>query len=146
MTLVIRNMKATSIAIGLGFSVCAIGQTMSNEEYKSARDGIAAEYKSARASCRTLSGNARNACVGEAGGKQKVAYAALEAKYKPSSEANYKARVAEAEAAYAAARKNCDAKDGDAMGTCLNDAKAGAVAANPVELGRLGPSRRPQSP
>jgi len=93
-----------AIAIGLAISAGAIAQTMSKVEYKSAKDGIAAEYKSAMAACGSLSGNAKDICQAEASGQQSVAKAELDAKYKPSVNAIYKVRVARADADYAVAR------------------------------------------
>jgi hypothetical protein len=92
------NINAIAIAIGLAFSAGAMPQTVSKDEYKSAKDGIAAEYKSAKAACGSLAGNAKNICQAEASGKEKVAKAELEAKYKPSVDASYKVRVARADA------------------------------------------------
>jgi hypothetical protein len=123
------NINAIAIAIGLAFSVGAIAQTMSKDEYKSAKDGIATEYKSAKAACGSLSGNAKDICLAEAGGNEKVAKAELEAKYKPSVDASYKVRVARADADYAVAREKCDDLAGNVKDVCVKEAKAAAVAA-----------------
>jgi hypothetical protein len=66
------NINAIAIAIGLAFSAGVMAQTMSKDEYKSAKDGIAAEYKSAKAACGSFSGNAKDICQAEASGKEKV--------------------------------------------------------------------------
>ena len=51
------NINAIAMAIGLAVTAGAVAQTMSKDEYKSAKDGIAAEYKSANAACGSLAGN-----------------------------------------------------------------------------------------
>ena len=73
------NINAIAVVIGLAFGAGAMAQTMSKDEYKSAKDGIAAEYKSGKAACGSLSGNAKDICKAEAGGNEKVAKAELEA-------------------------------------------------------------------
>lgn len=123
------SISAIAIAIGLAFSSGAMAQTMSKDEYKSAKDGIAAEYKSAKAACGSLSGNAKDICKAEASGKEKVAKAELEAKYKPSVDARYKVRVAKADADYALAKEKCDDLAGNVTDVCVKEAKAVAVAA-----------------
>ena len=92
------NGSAIAVAIALAFSVGAMAQTMSKEQYKSGKDSIAAEHKSANAACGSFSGNAKDICKAGAGTKQKVALAVLDAEYKPSDNASYKVRVARAEA------------------------------------------------
>ena len=123
------NINAIAMAIGLAFSAGAMAQTMSKDEYKSAKDGIAAEYKSAKAACGSLAGNAKDICKAEASGNEKVAKAELEAKYKPSVEARYKVRVARANADYAVAREKCDDAAGNVKNVCVKEAKVAAVAA-----------------
>lgn len=111
-----------AIAIGLAFSVGAMAQTMSRDQYKSARWGLVTGYKSAMAACGSLSGNAKNICQAQASGKDKVAKAALKARYKPSEDASYKLRVARADADYAVAKEKCGALAGDAKIDCNKEA------------------------
>src|SRR5687767_11276087 len=127
----VSGMRLTAIALttGLAFSAGAIAQGMSKEEYKAAKDGIAAEYKSGKATCASLSGNAKDICLAEAGGKEKVAKAELEANYKPSVDASYKLRLAEAAAVYSVTKERCDDKAGNVKDVCLKEAKAADVAA-----------------
>lgn len=55
--------------------------------------------------------------------------AELDARYKPSDKAAYKARVAKADADYEVAREKCDDLSGNAKDVCVKDAKAAHVSA-----------------
>lgn len=123
------QIHAMAIALGLAFSAGAGAQNLSKEQYQSDKDGIAAEFKSAKAACGSLSGNARDICKAEAGGREKVAAATLEAGFKPSREASYKLRVARADADYSVAREHCDDSAGNVKNVCVQQAKAAATAA-----------------
>jgi len=125
----VNKLTISAIAIGLAFSAGAMAQSMSKDQYKSGKDGIAADYKSAKATCGSLSGNANDICKAEASGKEKVAMAELEADYKPSKDASYKVRVARAEAQYSVARERCDDRAGNVKDVCVKQAEAAAVAA-----------------
>ena len=91
------QMNALALAVSLGFSADAMAENMSNADYSTAKDKIAAEYKSGKAACNSLSANAKDVCVAQAKGVQKVARADLDASYKPSTKAHYEALVAKAE-------------------------------------------------
>jgi hypothetical protein len=123
------RIHALALAMGLVFSSVAAAQTMSKEQYKSARDRIAAEYKAGKDACGSLSANARDICKAEADGSDAVAKAELDARYQPSVEADYKLRVARSEASYAVARQRCDDSAGNVKDVCLKEAKAADVAA-----------------
>jgi hypothetical protein len=123
--------RASAIAVGisLGFCAGANAQVMSKDQYRSGKDGIAAQYKAEKDACGSLSGNAKDICRAEAGGREKVAKAELDANYKPSENARYKLRVARAEAGYAVARERCDDSAGNVKDVCLKEASAAEVAA-----------------
>jgi hypothetical protein len=123
------NFNAIAVAISLAFSAGAMAQTLTKDQYKSARDGIAAERKLADAACAFLAGNAKDICTAKASGKEAVAQAELEAKYKPSVDASYKLRVARANTEYAVAVEKCDDTAGNVKEVCVKQAKADAVAA-----------------
>ncbi len=55
------KIHAMTMAIGFAFSAAAMAGSMSTAEYKSAKDGIAADYKAARAACVPMSGDAKTA-------------------------------------------------------------------------------------
>jgi hypothetical protein len=65
------------LALSLAFSVNAMAQNMSKDEYKAADKRIAAEDKSDKARCASLAANAKDICKAEAKGKDKVAKAEL---------------------------------------------------------------------
>lgn len=120
-----RTLIATVTAGLLATSAFALTQP----EYKAAKDAISAEYKVSREKCNALTGNAKDICIEEAKGHKNVARAELEAKYKPSPKADYKARVARADADYAVAKEKCDDLSGNAKDVCVKDAKAAHVTA-----------------
>ncbi len=123
------NINGIALAIGLAFSVGAMAQGMTQDQYKSGKSVIAAEYKIAKGACASLSGNANDICKAQASGKAKVDAAELSAKYLPSENANYKLRVARAEADYLVAKQRCDDSAGNTKDVCIKEAKAAAVAA-----------------
>jgi hypothetical protein len=124
------QIKVIAIAVGVAFITGAAANSgISKDEYKSTKEGIAAEYKSARAACGSLSANARDICVAEAVANEKVARADLEARYRPSGASVYKLRLAQADADYAVAMETCDESSGSAKAICVKDAKAALAAA-----------------
>jgi len=123
------NINVFAMAIGLAFSVGAMAQAMTQEQYKSGKNVIAAEYKIAKGACAPLSGNASDICKAEASGKAKVETAELNAKYLPSENASYKVRVARAEADYLVTKQKCDDQAGNVKDVCVKEAKATVVAA-----------------
>ena len=123
------TVTAIAVAIGFTFSVGAMAQTMSKDDYKAGMDSIAAEYKSNKASCEALSGNANDICMAEVKGKEKVAKADLDARNKNTNEARYDALIAKADADYAIAKEKCDDQAGNVKDVCLKEAKATETAA-----------------
>ena len=77
-------LRAIPLAISLLFSAGAMAQSLSQGDYKAAKDSIAAEYKSARASCNSMSGDAKSQCIADARSKRKIANAELDARQKPA--------------------------------------------------------------
>ena len=98
-----RTLIASITAGLLATSAFALTQP----EYKAAKDTIEADYKASKEKCNALTDNAKDICVKEAKGHEDVAKAELEAQYKPSTKAAYKARVARADADYAIAKEKC---------------------------------------
>jgi len=131
------HVSAIAAALGLAFCTVAVAESMSKEQYKTGKREISAAYKSDVSACKSMSGNARDICKASAGGKQNVALAELDAEYKPSPKAHYKARVARAEADYAVAREQCDDKAGNVKDVCVEEAKANAVAAKSAAEAQL---------
>lgn len=118
------NIKALALAVSFAFSVGAMADNLSQDDYKAGKDQSASQYKAEKAACKSFSGNAEDICMAEAKGKENVARADLEAAYKPSVNNRYKAGVAAAEAAYSVARERCDDKAGTAKDVCVKEAKA----------------------
>jgi hypothetical protein len=122
------GIAASTLTLGLAFSAGAHA-AMSHDEYKAEKDRIQADYKSAKAGCDGMSGNAKDICVAEAKGKEKVAKAELEARYKPSDKHRQDVAVAKAEADYAVAKEKCDDKAGNDKKVCEKEAKAAETRA-----------------
>lgn len=118
------NLSSILVAFGLLLTVSAVAQNMSKEEHEAAEKGIVAEFKSDKAQCESLLHNTKDVCIAEAKGKEKVAKAELEAKFKPSKEATYKVSVAKAEANYDVAKEKCDDIKGNDHEVCEKEAKA----------------------
>lgn len=123
------KINAIALAVSLVFSAGAMAETLSKGGYKAGKDKISAEYKLAKVSCAPLSGNAHDICKAEAKGRDMVALAELELRYKPTSENHYKASLAKAEANYAVASERCDDKAGNAKDVCVKEAKAAEIGA-----------------
>jgi hypothetical protein len=129
--------NVAALAISVAFSGAAMAQSMSKGQYQSEKDGIALQNKSALAACKSLSGNAKDICKAEAAGKEKVAKATLEAKYKPSNQASYKVSLAITDANYSVAKEKCDDLAGNVKDVCLKEAKAAAVAGKADAVAKL---------
>ena len=125
-----KSYIAAILAItSLAFSSGAIGQNMSKSEYKAAEKNIVIEYKSDKLKCSSFADNAKDICLAVAKGKEKVAKAELEARYKPSKKAGYEVSVVKAKADYAVAKEKCDDKAGNVKDVCVKEAKAALVSA-----------------
>jgi hypothetical protein len=122
-------MSAITIAIGLALSSGASAANMSKDDYKAAKESIAAAYKSDKDNCKSMSGNAKDICMAEATGKEKVAKADLEARYKPSDKARRAAREEKVDADYKVAMEKCDDKGGNLKDVCVKEAKAAMTSA-----------------
>ncbi|WP_394807976.1 hypothetical protein [Nitrosomonas sp.] len=118
------NISSILVALSLTFSGSSIAQNMSKDEHEAAEKSIVAQYKLDKEKCESLTGNAEDICVAEAKGKEKVAKAELEAKFKPSKEAAYKVSVAKAEANYDVSKEKCDDIAGNEKDVCEKAAKA----------------------
>ncbi|MDY0107539.1 MAG: hypothetical protein RBS27_12765 [Giesbergeria sp.] len=102
---------------------------MDRTEYNTARQRIVADAQVRMDKCRALTANARDVCRTEARGFERIARAELEALYRPSEQAHFRARVVRADAAHAAARQKCNDLAGPARKVCQKDAKGVHVRA-----------------
>jgi len=125
----------------LAFSAGAMAQSMSESEYKTAEKSINAEYKSDKTDCDSFADNAKDICMAVAKGKEKVAKAELEARYKPSKSSGYDISIAKAEADYEVAKEKCDDKSGNVEDICVKEAKAAFVHAKSDAKAQLKTSK-----
>jgi hypothetical protein len=117
------NLSTTVLAVSLVFSVNAMAENMSRDQYKSQGMNIESEYKSAMAACDSFAGNANDICVAEAKGKKNVSKAELKNNFKPSNKSRYGLRIAKADAEYSVAAEKCDDKAGNVKDVCLKEAR-----------------------
>ena len=132
-----QRISAVAAAIGLAFSTVAMADAMSKGEYNTQKDNIAVEYKANKSSCAPLAGNAKDICMAEAKGKERVAKAELENRYKPTDKTQYNSRIARAEADYAVAKEKCDDKAGNPKDVCVKEAVAVETAAKANAKARM---------
>jgi hypothetical protein len=128
-----RKLNVVQIVLGLSLSFGVMAQQRlpsdEYEVYRADKERIEREYKADKERCESFDGNAEDICVAEAEGKQEVAKAELEARYKPSGENYYQAQVAKAKANYRVAKERCDDQSGNVKDVCLKEAKAAEAAA-----------------
>ena len=127
-----------AIATGCAFGSGALAQgkassgvppVISADDYEKGKEKIASDYEKSKKDCAKVTGNAAEVCAADAKGKESVARAELEFRYKPSMQTQYNLSIAKAEADYAVARENCDDLNGKAKEACLKDAKATETSA-----------------
>jgi hypothetical protein len=102
---------------------------MTQQGYEAAKAKIADGFRADQKLCATVKGPAQDVCQVEAKGRQKSLLADLDAQYKPSAEASFKAKNVTADANYDVARKKCETRKGDAKDRCVKEAKASREAA-----------------
>jgi hypothetical protein len=118
------NMTNTvALVSALLISSAVSAQTMSADQYRAAQDEIAATYKSEKAACKDMGGNAKDMCIEESKGRERIAKAEMQQKYRPSSSNQYAVGIAKADTAYAIAKEKCDDLAGDAKSVCRAEAK-----------------------
>lgn len=122
--LMISLMAAAGLAFAGAANAANDNTGMSRDAYKAEKDKIEATYKADKDACKGQSGNAKDVCEKEAKGKEKVAKADLEARYKNTDKARYDARVAKADADYDVAKEKCDDHKGNDKDVCVKEAKA----------------------
>lgn len=123
------KLVALSAALCFGMATTAGAAGMSKAEYEAAQDAISAKYKADKAACKSLAGNAEDICSEEAEGRERIAEAELEARYKPSDENQYTLRVVRAEVARDVAKEKCDDLSGNVKDVCIKEAEAAFVTA-----------------
>jgi hypothetical protein len=122
-------LSGTAIAVCFLFGTNAIAQTMSSNDFSMSKTRIEAEYKISKKSCAVLAGNAKDICIAEIKGKEAVAMAELNHRYKPTLDTRYKVHVAKGEAVYEVAKQKCDDMSGKPKDVCMKEAKAALTSA-----------------
>jgi len=102
---------------------------MTKQMYDAEKAKIATEAKTDLKLCDTLKGSRKEVCEVEAKGRAEALKAELEARYKPSPDANQKAKYVTADANFAVAKAKCQALKGDAKDRCMSQAKLAREAA-----------------
>lgn len=98
---------------------------MGREQYRDELSKLDARAAQVLARCTDKAGSARALCRMQAQGQQKIDHSALEARYHPSGNNNFKAQAAKVELAYDTAMVHCKA---EAAGVRKDDKKAQAAA------------------
>lgn len=124
-----HRLNYIALALCLTFGLAAQAQTMSKTEFKNAHEKIEADYKAAKIPCDSLSGNAKKICTVEAKGNEKTLLAEIDARNKPSADADRKVRDTKASAAYDLAKQKCQDLAGNPKDVCIKEAKAAETAA-----------------
>jgi hypothetical protein len=139
----LKPLAAALIASGLAFTqpVFAAGNK-SGDAYKAEKDRIKSEYKADMERCGSKSGNAEDICKAEAKGKEKAALADAEADYKGTPKAQADARIAHADAKYGVDKEKCDDLSGNAKDACVKEAKAAYAKAKADAKAKQGNQAR----
>lgn len=116
-------------AVGWSAAARADVAPMDEPEYEAAKKRIEAQYQADRKTCGRLKGHARDVCEKQAKGREKSDAARLEARYRPSPEADKEAKTAIAEAHYDIAMERCEPLKGKAQSRCEDEAEAALDAA-----------------
>lgn len=116
--------SAVTLATCLIFSVTAMAESMTRNQYLSQKKSIKSEYKSAQAVCDSLTGNANDICIAEAKGNSSIANAELKFNYKPSAKSRFGLSIAKADAEYAVTAEKCNDMAVKARGVCVKEARA----------------------
>ena len=118
------TLRAALVCSALAGGSALQAASMSNDDYKAAKDRIEAEFKDLKASCDKLKDNAKDVCQEQAKGKEKVARAELEFNRTGDEKDAAKVAMAKADAAYEVAKERCDDRKGNDKDVCVKEAKA----------------------
>ncbi|MFK3739943.1 BON domain-containing protein [Massilia sp. TN1-12] len=126
-----KTLIATLIAAAAGTAIAAPTVALNNDPatYRNMNQKAAAEYKAATAKCDAMSGNDKDVCMAEAKVVRVRAENAALAQYSTTPRSREKARSNLADAEYALAKQQCDAKQGADKDSCMDNAKSVHTAA-----------------
>lgn len=102
---------------------------MTKTMYEAQKAKIETEAKADLKLCDGLKGNPKDVCEAESRGRADALKAELEARYKPSPDANQKARKVTADANFAVAKAKCQPLKDKAKDQCMTMAKLAREAA-----------------
>lgn len=119
-----NSIHALILAAGLVGSGASLAQQVSDTDYKTSKERIAADFKSSKAACDGLAGNAKDICVLQATGDERIALANLEFRRTGKDDDRVKAATVKAEAVYGVAKERCDDKAGNDKDVCVKEAQA----------------------
>lgn len=120
------NLISHGLALALAIAFVPAGAApppLTKDAYKVAAERIEHEAKAQRKACDRLKGHPKELCQAEAKGREKTGKAQLEARYKPSPDAEKLAKFRQAEAEYEVAKVRCAAARGRAKDACIDRAK-----------------------
>jgi hypothetical protein len=120
---------SAAVAAAAGAVTLPKPKPLTRQAYAAQEAQIDAQLEANRKLCGRMKGSTRDICETEARGRADALKAELEARYKPSPEANYKSRSVTAEANYAVAKAKCEGGKDAAKDRCMKDAKAAREAA-----------------
>ncbi len=120
---------AAAFAGGAGAALPKRPPPLTKQAYATQKSQVDAQYQANRKLCEGMKGNAKDVCEAETKGRADALKAELDARYKPSPDASFKAKNVTAEANYAVAKAKCDAMKDGARDRCLKDAKGAREAA-----------------
>lgn len=120
---------SAAATFAIGFSIHAVADPMTKDQYQAEKDRIAAEFKADKKNCASFAGNSNDICMAEAEGRKNIATSDLDAAFTPTDKARTAAQLARADAAYDIAKERCDELAGNAKAVCRTDAKSNYVKA-----------------
>jgi hypothetical protein len=123
------TLNSLAFSLALGFGLAAQAQTMTKPDLKAAREGVEKDYKAAKLACDSLAGNAKKICTVEAKGNEKSSLAEIDARNKPSADADRKVLDVKASAAYDLAKQKCQDLSGNPKDVCIKEAQSVEAAA-----------------
>lgn len=115
----LNSLVAACLAVG---STAALALT--NDEHKAEMEKVEATAKADKKACAAMKDNARDICKAEAKGREKIAKAELEQRFRPSPKNEADVKSAKANATYDVAKEKCEDQKGAAQATCKKEAKA----------------------
>jgi hypothetical protein len=106
-----------------------MAQALSDKEYRSIKKTIAVDFQTALTHCATYTDSAKNICLTLAKCNVKQAVAELDARHRPSDQADYKVSMTKASTNYTLAEEKCNSQVSSVKVICLKAARATLIDA-----------------